>query len=209
MPKKETTNKVKKTISAKSALSTEENLKATSKKRSTKKETPLKETSVKKKKSESLKTLQKPKLTKTPKKKPITKKKTEKSDTKFSSSKKVTLSEAEKLARKAAEFALSKKATDVVLLDVRKISGITDFFLLCTADSDRQVKAIAEEIEKGLKDEGDYPSYVEAKELTWVVMDYFNVIIHIFVKEKRHFYALEKLWGDAPIYHIQEESKKI
>lgn len=118
----------------------------------------------------------------------------------------IEISESERLARRIAELALTKKAYDITLLDVRTLSDAMDFFVICSADSDRQVKAIADAIYEGLLEEGEKPKHLELRELTWVVMDYITVIVHIFLKERRAFYALEKLWGDARFIHIKEEA---
>ncbi len=119
----------------------------------------------------------------------------------------VTLLDAgEVLARSAAEFALTKKATDITIMDVRTLSDSIDFFVICSADSDRQVKAISDAVFDGLADEGEKPKHIERKDLTWVVMDYIDVVVHIFLKEKRAFYNLEKLWGDAKFIRIDDHS---
>jgi len=112
----------------------------------------------------------------------------------------------EVLARSAAEYALTKKALDITIMDVRNLSDSIDFFVICSADSDRQVKAISDAVFDGLADEGEKPKHVERKDLTWVVMDYIDVVVHIFLKEKRAFYNLEKLWGDAKFIRIDDHS---
>ncbi len=112
----------------------------------------------------------------------------------------------EVLARSAAEYALTKKATDITIMDVRTLSDSIDFFVICSADSDRQVKAISDAVFDGLADEGEKPKHMEKRDLTWVVMDYVDVVVHIFLKEKRAFYNLEKLWGDAKFIRIDDHS---
>lgn len=93
-----------------------------------------------------------------------------------------------------------KKGNDVVRLDLRELkSSVTDYFVVCNADSSTQVKAIAdsveEEIYKALKAN---PRHKEGQETAeWIILDYFDVVVHIFKTEKRHFYGLEELWGDA------------
>lgn len=93
-----------------------------------------------------------------------------------------------------------KKGNDVVRLDLRELkSSVTDYFVVCNADSSTQVKAIAdsveEEIYKALKTN---PRHKEGQETAeWIILDYFDVVVHIFKTEKRHFYGLEELWGDA------------
>lgn len=94
--------------------------------------------------------------------------------------------------------ALDKKAGDVVIMDLRKASSFTDFFVLCTGQNMRQVKAIAEAIEAELKKEGLKPSLVEGyNKAEWVLLDYFDFIFHVFTPSTREFYGLERLWGSA------------
>jgi ribosome-associated protein len=106
----------------------------------------------------------------------------------------------DKLARLCAKLASDKKATDIVAIDLRKISGFTDFFVLCSASSEPQLKAVLGEIRDKLKVEhGVRPLAVDGFPMSqWVVLDYGDVVIHIFHENKRAFYALEDLWGDAP-----------
>ena len=94
--------------------------------------------------------------------------------------------------------ALDKKAGDVVIMDLRKASSFTDFFVLATGQNMRQVKAIAEAIEAALKKDGLKPSLVEGyNKAEWVLLDYFDFIFHIFTPSTREFYGLERLWGSA------------
>lgn len=94
--------------------------------------------------------------------------------------------------------ALDKKAGDVVIMDLRKASSFTDFFVLCTGQNMRQVKAIAEAIEAELKKDGLKPSLVEGyNRAEWVLLDYFDFIFHVFTPSTREFYGLERLWGSA------------
>ena len=97
-------------------------------------------------------------------------------------------------------YASDKKAIDVVELDLRGILGYTDFFLVCSGGSDRQVKAIHDGVHEGMKKEhGLLPRRVEGlSESRWVLMDYLDVIVHIFTPDARDFYRLEQLWGEAP-----------
>lgn len=109
------------------------------------------------------------------------------------------------LAKRVAELMLSKKATDIVILDVRKLTSITDYFIICSADSDTQVKAIADAIEDGLEKEGIRLYNSEGRQaLLWVVMDYIDVVAHIFYRETRTFYNLERLWADAKKTTVHE-----
>ena len=108
-----------------------------------------------------------------------------------------------KLAANIAQFALDKKAENVVSLNVKNITNITDEFVICSSDTNIQVKAIADSIRKNT----DYkPVRIEGYEnLNWVLLDYINVIVHIFKTSERNFYNIEKLWGDAPTKEFNDE----
>lgn len=108
------------------------------------------------------------------------------------------------LAKHIADLALTKKAQDVVLMNLRGLSSVTDFFVICSADSDTQVRAIAAAVEDGLKLRGERPYQVERGSPNWVVVDYVDVVLHVFHKSTRPFYNLEKLWGDAVISHVED-----
>ncbi|MEP7078794.1 MAG: ribosome silencing factor [Chthoniobacterales bacterium] len=98
-----------------------------------------------------------------------------------------------------AERAADKKAEAIVVLDLRGISGFTDFFVICSGTSEPHLKAIAGEIEARLKEQGVRPAAVDGFPAShWIVLDYMQVIVHVFHAEKRAFYSLEDLWGDAP-----------
>ena len=99
------------------------------------------------------------------------------------------------LAIRAAE---DKKAEDVVVLDLRKAAGFTDYFVLCSGTNPRQIRAIADAISEALEQDGAAPAHVEGYERSeWVLLDYFDFIVHIFAPETRVFYGLERLWGNA------------
>ena len=106
----------------------------------------------------------------------------------------------EELARLAVEYADDKKAQDIVELDLRGVVGYTDYFVICTGACERQVKAIHDGIHQGLKDtHGLLPRRVEGLgESSWVLMDYLDVVVHVFTPQTRSFYRLEQLWGEAP-----------
>jgi ribosome-associated protein len=106
----------------------------------------------------------------------------------------------EEIANTIAELASDRKALDIVRLDLEGIASYTDYFVICTGRSDRQVKAIHDGIHLGMKDEhGILPARVDgASQATWILMDYFDVIVHVFTQEMRDFYRLEQLWGEAP-----------
>lgn len=103
------------------------------------------------------------------------------------------------IAAAAARAAADKQAQDVVVLDVHELIVITDYFVLCTGTSDRQVKTLVEEIEKALRTLGEKPVRREGEqESRWVLLDYVDVVVHVFAEEEREFYDLERLWRDAP-----------
>jgi len=98
-----------------------------------------------------------------------------------------------------ARAALDHKAVDLVILEVKKLSSFTDYFVICSGNSDRQVQAIAGHIEEKLKEGDIRPLSVEGKrEGRWVLLDYGDVVIHVFYQPVREFYDLERLWSDAP-----------
>ena len=101
-------------------------------------------------------------------------------------------------AKNAAELALSKKAQDVLILDLRNISAVADFFVICSGTSDVQVKAIAEAVEEGLKEKGVTSWHTEGYAARrWVLLDFVDVVVHVFHAKAREYYMLERLWGDA------------
>jgi ribosome-associated protein len=104
------------------------------------------------------------------------------------------------LAEAIAAHAGDKKAADVVELDVRDVLGYTDFFLVCSGNTARQTKGIHDGIHQALKDEhGILPRRVEGlREARWILMDYLDVVVHIFTPETRDYYRLEQLWGEVP-----------
>jgi ribosome-associated protein len=104
------------------------------------------------------------------------------------------------LAARIAAHADDRKARDIVELDLRSVVDYTDFFVICSGGTDRQVRAIVEAIDLGCKAElGVVPRRIEgAAQGQWVLMDYLDVIVHVFVPEVREFYALERLWGEVP-----------
>ena len=103
---------------------------------------------------------------------------------------------------------LGKKAVNVVAMDVRELTSIADVFIICSGRSNRQVSAIAEHIERELRREKIKPLSVEGtSEGQWVLMDYGNVIIHVFFESVRQFYDLEGLWSDAPRITVPAQPK--
>ncbi|NTV67903.1 MAG: ribosome silencing factor [Chlorobaculum sp.] len=106
----------------------------------------------------------------------------------------------ELLARRVAELSLEKKGEDVKILDLRGLTSMTDFFVIITADSERKAKAVTDYIVDEIKEEGERPMHVEGlSTLHWVLVDYVDVVVHVFQPEERKFYDLESLWSDAPV----------
>lgn len=101
---------------------------------------------------------------------------------------------------------LSKKALDVKIMDLSGLSSFADFFVLCSGESDTQVKAISDEIDKTFAKAGIKCYHKEGTNTyNWVLMDYLDVVVHIFKTEARSFYNLEKLWGDAKVIEVKDE----
>lgn len=109
---------------------------------------------------------------------------------------------------KAVRAALDKKAADVVVLDLRSTSAFTDFFVLCSGTSQRQVKAIADAVEEALRAAKVRPAHVEGYDRAdWILMDFFTFIVHVFTPQTRTFYSLERLWGDAEKIEVSDEPR--
>lgn len=107
------------------------------------------------------------------------------------------------MARLAGRLALSKKGFDVRILSVRTLSSVCDYFVIVSGEADIHVKAIARAVEDGLLEKGYKPYHREGyNEGNWVLLDYIDVVIHVFIEPTRQFYALEKLWGDAPVEEL-------
>jgi ribosome-associated protein len=108
---------------------------------------------------------------------------------------------------KAVRAALDKKASDVLVLDLRNTPAFTDFFVICSGQSTRQVKAIADAVEEALKAARVRPAHIEGYDRAeWILMDYFTFIVHVFTPQTRTFYSLERLWGDAERIEVSEDS---
>jgi len=108
-----------------------------------------------------------------------------------------------------AELAKAKLAEDVVILDMRKVSSITDFFVIASASSTKRCQSIAENIEAGLSEKNKFVSRIEGyQEGLWVLVDAYEVVAHIFYGDIRKFYNLEGLWGDAPRIKLCHKKKK-
>jgi len=108
-------------------------------------------------------------------------------------------SDSRALADRAAALALEKKASDVVVLDLRATAAVCDYFVIASARSEPQVEAVAERVEEGLREAGERPWHVEGlRGKTWILLDYVDVVVHVFHERTREIYTLERLWGDAP-----------
>lgn len=115
------------------------------------------------------------------------------------------LLEALEIAQKAVEAASDKQASDIVLLDTRRVCSFADYFVICSGESERQIKAIYEEIEHVLKKEGVIPYHREGTlDSGWLLLDFSDVIVHIFAPFEREYYQLSELWSGAiPVVRIQ------
>ena len=110
-----------------------------------------------------------------------------------------------KLAELIGELALSKKAENILAIDISKISSSTNYFIICSAETGLQVRAIANAVRKGTPNK---PWHIEGMENeSWVLLDYVDVVLHVFKTSVREFYTLEKLWADAPVTEIKDESE--
>lgn len=110
------------------------------------------------------------------------------------------------LAKIIAKAAISKKAYDVTILDLRKLTTMTDYFVICSVDSDTQARAVADEMKNESIEKGETSVRKEGYgEGRWILLDYVDVVAHVFHKETREFYNLEKLWGDAKIEYVSDK----
>ena len=111
-----------------------------------------------------------------------------------------------KAVASAVHAAQDKKAFEIVVLDLRKAGGFTDYFVICTGQNARQINAIADAVEDTLRaDLGERPALVEGIEKSeWILLDYFNFVVHVFSRDCRAFYSLERLWGNAVRHEIAD-----
>jgi ribosome-associated protein len=111
---------------------------------------------------------------------------------------------AEAAVRLAAQAALEKKALDLAVLDLHGISSVADFFLICSVRSTTQADTVAEAVRLTLRAHGVRPRHTEGSaESGWLLLDYGDVVVHVFLEATRGFYALERLWGDAPLLSVE------
>lgn len=107
----------------------------------------------------------------------------------------------------AVDLLFARKAQDVTLLDLRGVSNATDYFLIATGTSDTHVAAIADHVIGELKQDNVRPVNVEGQRgARWILVDYFDFVVHVFHPAARDFYQLERLWGDAPAFHLDAEA---
>jgi len=114
------------------------------------------------------------------------------------------VTESAALAERIAEIAADRKAVDVRVLDLRDVVSYTDFFVVCSGNTERQTKAIHDAVYRTLKDdEGLLPRRSEGeREARWILLDYLDCVVHIFTREARDYYRLENLWGEAPVRSV-------
>lgn len=113
-----------------------------------------------------------------------------------------------RLAAAAVDALAERKAENITILDLRPVGGVADYFVIGTGASERQIRALAGAVDERAEETlGERPWHTEGLEhLQWVVLDYVDVVVHIFSKEKRAYYELERLWGDADIEHVPAEA---
>ena len=110
------------------------------------------------------------------------------------------------LAAKIADLMLDKHGRDIMVLDLRGVTSVTDYFVLCSCDSDVQVKAVVGHLNDTLRGEGLRPLHIEGQDqLSWVIIDYVNVVAHVFTRPTREYYGLERLWADAPVATVSDD----
>ncbi len=113
------------------------------------------------------------------------------------------------LATLIAKSAISKKAYDITILDLRKLTTMTDYFVICSVDSDTQARAVSDAIKNESLERGETSVRKEGySEGRWILLDFVDVVAHVFHKDVREFYNLEKLWGDAKFDYVNDEHPK-
>jgi ribosome-associated protein len=113
------------------------------------------------------------------------------------------------MAISAARAASSKKADNVLVMDMRDVFILTDYFVICSGNTDRQVAGIQEAVEKNLAAMGVKPARREGEQRRrWVLLDYIDIVVHIFRREEREYYEIERLWKDAPLIDWEDEEER-
>ena len=116
------------------------------------------------------------------------------------------MTESRDLARLAARAAASKQGDAIVILDVRDLITITDYFVIVSGTTDRQIRTIVDEVVHVLREEGERPVREEGEAATgWMLLDYVDFVVHVFRTEEREYYRLENLWRDAPVVEQEDE----
>lgn len=112
------------------------------------------------------------------------------------------------LARHAIDAIFDKRGHDVAVMDMRDVSGVADFFVVATGDSDLQIRAIVEAVQQSIREQcEERPWHTEGQEhYQWVLLDYVDLVVHVFNRDKREYYDLERLWGDAPVEHVPDDT---
>ena len=119
---------------------------------------------------------------------------------------KIRVENSQQIARQIADLMIDKKAIDIQILDVRGLTTLTDFFVICTSESQPQSRAICNHIEGEMLKEGIKPWHKEGVEkLDWVLIDFVNIVAQIFSRESREYYDFERLWGDAKITKMDDK----
>jgi ribosome-associated protein len=113
------------------------------------------------------------------------------------------------VARGIANLTLTKKAKDVLLMDLRGLTSMADYFVVCSADSDIQVRAIADAVVEGMEKKGTRPWHIESGSANWILLDYVDVVLHVFHRNIRPFYNLERLWGDASVKRMVDNAEPV
>lgn len=124
----------------------------------------------------------------------------------FSSANEQKTVDSDKLIEVIGEALLDRKAEDITVLDVHELTTLADKFVICHANTDVQIKAIADNVNKETQEKLNEKAWKEEGRETrrWVILDYVNVVVHIFKKELREYYALERMWNDAPVKKIED-----
>ncbi|REL29063.1 ribosome silencing factor [Rhodohalobacter sp. SW132] len=128
----------------------------------------------------------------------------------FSTDSKTKTADSAKLIETISEALLEKRAKNIVLLDVRELTTLTDYFIVCHGSSDTQIRALANSVtEKTKKDLGESVWKKEGMEIRrWIILDYVNIVVHIFSEEKREYYGIEKMWSDAVRTELEDTLAK-
>ncbi len=121
-----------------------------------------------------------------------------------------TVLEPREILLQCVNAALERKAEDLVILSVKDLSSFADYFVICSGNSDRQIRSLADHIARNVKEKGILPLGIEGERSgSWILMDYGDVILHIFYRPVREFYDIEGLWSDAPRMIVEESAREL